>query len=77
MRVKKKSPARRALDIALDSAQAHGEQSEPDHEVGDLLELIEALYAEMTYPQRRRALTLYGKGRTWWGPARLEGRVAR
>lgn len=57
---------RPALDIALASAKAHGEQSEPDHEVGDLLELIEALYAEMGEDQRKRALAKYGEGREWW-----------
>lgn len=55
-----------ALDLALASAKAHGEQSDPDHETGDLLELVEALYAEMNEEQRKRALMKYGEGREWW-----------
>ena len=57
---------RKALDLALDSARVHGEQSEPDHEAGDLAELVEALFAEMTEDQRKRALAKYGEGRSYW-----------
>lgn len=62
-----RTPAtRKALDLALESARAHGEQSDPEHEAGDLAELVEALFAEMTEAQRKRALTKYGDGRTFW-----------
>jgi hypothetical protein len=58
---------REALDLALASASAHGAESDPEHETGDLLELIEALFRNMTPEQQRTALLEYGDGRAWWG----------
>ena len=38
-------------------AKKHGEDSEPDHEVGDLQDLLRAAWAQMTPEQRRAMLT--------------------
>lgn len=60
---------RAALDLALDSAKAHGEESDPDHEVGDLLELIEALWRHLPEREKMIALLEYGDGREAWDTA--------
>lgn len=66
--IKKPRPSlsREALDVALECAKAHGEQSEPDMEVGDLLELIEALFKHAPEDARRAALLEYADGREIW-----------
>jgi hypothetical protein len=61
-----RSASRAALDVALDSAHQHGLDSDPDHEVGDLLELVEALYKYMPEESRREALLDYAEGRELW-----------
>lgn len=60
--------SRRTLIRCLESAKCHGEQSEPDHEVGDLLELIEALFVHMTDGQRAEAFESYLETRELWSP---------
>jgi hypothetical protein len=50
-----------ALELALKSARWHGEESDLDHEVGDLHELIFALWKELPDAARRRALLEYGE----------------
>lgn len=40
------------LDSLLAGAAAHGKQSEPGHEVGDLQTLLEAAWARLTEEQR-------------------------
>jgi hypothetical protein len=57
-----------ALQIALNSASEHGAESDPDHEVGDLLELIETLWRHLSPDQQRAALLDYGEGRELWSP---------
>jgi hypothetical protein len=44
------------IEALLAAAQAHGEQSEPDHEVGDLQEILRACWAAMTPRARRQIL---------------------
>jgi hypothetical protein len=40
------------LEALLASARAHGRQSDPDQEVGDLQEILRACWEVMTPPQR-------------------------
>lgn len=42
--------------ILLECAREHGENSDPDHEVGDLQDLFVSCWRVMTPDQRRRAL---------------------
>lgn len=42
------------VEQLIDAAQAHGEESEPDHEVGDLQDLVRSCWEIMTPAQRRR-----------------------
>lgn len=44
------------IDQILRAAQAHGQQSDPDHEVGDLQILVRDLWALLT-PQQRSAFS--------------------
>lgn len=41
------------LDKLFAAARAHGEQSEPDHEVGDLREVLASCWCCLTPDQRR------------------------
>ena len=44
----------------LDGAKAHGENAcEPDHEVGDLHEILSSCWAEMSEEQRQRVYELH------------------
>jgi hypothetical protein len=38
----------------IDQAKQHGEDSEPDHEVGDLQDSLSACLSIMTLPQTRK-----------------------
>lgn len=40
--------------LLIDAARAHGEQSEPDHEIGDLQEILLSCWEVMTPEQRSR-----------------------
>lgn len=40
------------LQYYLDAAQQHGEDSEPDHEVGDLQDLLRTMWSLLTPEQR-------------------------
>ncbi len=51
----------------IESAKAHGGEGEPDHEVGDLQELIWSLWDEMTPAQRLAALAKHAGSHTLWG----------
>ncbi len=46
----------RSLDELFDLAKSHGEDSEPDREVGDLQDLCRAMWAVLTPEQRRLVL---------------------
>lgn len=41
------------LDQLIASASAHGEQSDPDHEVGDLLDILRAVWPKLTAKAQR------------------------
>jgi hypothetical protein len=43
-------------ELLLEAARLHGENSEPDHEVGDLQSLFLACWSVMTPEQRASAL---------------------
>ena len=47
------------LQQLLDMAQQHGEDSEPDHEVGDLQEMLTACWATMSPADRRKVFALF------------------
>lgn len=40
------------IEKLLEAAEAHGENSEPDHEVGDLREMLQDAWKLMTEEQR-------------------------
>jgi hypothetical protein len=41
------------LDRLLDAAEAHGRESEPDHEVGDLRDLLLSCWQRLSSAQQR------------------------
>jgi len=41
------------LDRLLDAAEAHGKESEPDHEVGDLRDILHSCWQQLSSDQRR------------------------
>ena len=43
------------FDEVLESARRHGEDSEPDHEVGDLQDALRIAWKALTLAQRRQA----------------------
>lgn len=44
------------LEGILDAAKAHGEEGEPDHEVGDLQDVLRAAWTMMSPDQRKMLL---------------------
>ena len=44
------------VERLIEAARRHGEDSEPDHEVGDLQDVLRAAWAELTPDQRRRVI---------------------
>lgn len=54
MAKKKVDPTAKLLKEILDSAEAHGSESEAEHEVGDLQDALIAAWAVMTPAQRRQ-----------------------
>ena len=55
--------AARMLDVEfyIEAAQQHGEDSEPDHEVGDLQDFLRAMWAVLSVEQRRQ----FARARPW------------
>ncbi len=47
------------LSALTEAARAHGEQSEPDHEIGDLHSILATCWAEMTPAQRSRVFQVH------------------
>jgi hypothetical protein len=45
------------IETFIAAAQKHGEDSEPDHEVGDLQDMLRAAWSIMTPEQRRTFAT--------------------
>jgi hypothetical protein len=48
-----KTTRNRLLAGLLDSAEQHGEDGDPDHEVGDLRDILEYAWTLLTLAQRR------------------------
>ena len=46
------------LERILDAAQHHGEDSEPDHEVGDLQEVLRAMWPLVPARDRHKFMTM-------------------
>lgn len=44
------------LERLIEAARRHGEDSEPDHEVGDLQDILRAAWEQLTPDQRRRVI---------------------
>lgn len=44
------------VETLISAARAHGRQSEPDHEVGDLQDILRACWAQMAPGDRRAVL---------------------
>jgi hypothetical protein len=50
-----KEPSKKAAcQLIIDAAEQHGQDSEPDHEVGDLQDALRACFKEMTHAQAVR-----------------------
>lgn len=56
-----------AIEILIDGAQQHGEDSEPDHEVGDLQDFLRAMWGMLTPRQRKAFFKLEDVERTFDG----------
>lgn len=54
------------LEVVLASAQAHGEQSDPAHEAGDLADLLRLLAREAGVNAVRRACASYWRTHDSW-----------
>jgi hypothetical protein len=60
------------VELVLISAQTHGEESEPDHEVGDLQDALRLMWKHLP-PQQRDAFWLDIRSNTemlYWLPTR-------
>lgn len=55
------------LELLIDAAKAHGEQSEPDHEAGDLADILRDCWATMTPKAREAVYKLHEDKVTDWG----------
>lgn len=65
------------LDRVIDAAQRHGEESEADHEVGDLQMLAWKLWAVLT-PAQRKVIAMdedLNDLIIWWNDALAPGAV--
>jgi len=56
------------LDALLDGAEAHGIVSEPDHEVGDLRDVLATAWALLTMAQRRAVVSDHAEVIAWGMP---------
>jgi len=54
------------LDQLLDAAEAHGKESEPDHEVGDLRDMLLSCWNRLSHAQRREVYGEHGDLVTEW-----------
>ncbi len=64
---KKTDPTTRLLKEIMDSAEAHGLESEPDHEAGDLKNALVVAWAVMTPEQRRQVHKAHFEDHERWG----------
>jgi hypothetical protein len=46
----------KSLQRILDAARRHGEESDPDHETGDLIDVLRAVWPLVPPNQRRRVM---------------------
>lgn len=46
-----------SLSVLLDAAENHGKESEPDHEVGDLQDILRVCWAKLTVAQQREVMS--------------------
>lgn len=56
------------LEQVLAAAKAHGERTEPDHEVGDLQDLLWACFAKMPDDLAETVLDDWADFVSEWGP---------
>jgi hypothetical protein len=73
------APKRIDIEQLIDAARAHGEDSEADHEVGDLQEVLRACWSQMTHAARACVASKFSGLVNDWGPepdgdAFLDGR---
>lgn len=61
-----------SIDIILEAARRHGEQSEPDHEVGDLQDALRICWKLMTPTQREQMAHDHGDSLLMWAPTEGE-----
>lgn len=69
------------IEQIIDAARAHGEDSDADHEVGDLQEVLRACWSAMTPKARTSVRAKFAGLVNDWGPepdgdAFLDGRGA-
>jgi hypothetical protein len=55
------------LEVLLDAAERHGEQSEPEHEAGDLQAIVRSCWALLTPEQRAQVLAEHEELIADWG----------
>lgn len=53
------------LQSLLDGAQRHGQESEPDHEIGDLQQLLIACWDELPRAARRKIAADFAHLKDW------------
>lgn len=58
--------AKGLLETLLAAAKVHGEQSEPDHEVGDLQGVIASCWERLTSVQQREVYEEHGQLVSEW-----------
>jgi len=56
------------IEQIIAAARAHGEDSEPDHEVGDLQEVLRACWSTMTQKARLSVAAKFADLVDDWGP---------
>lgn len=56
------------LEQVFAAAKAHGEQTEPDHEIGDLQDLVWACFHTMSDEQGETVLAEMAEFVSEWGP---------
>jgi hypothetical protein len=54
------------LEKLLEAAAAHGKRSEPDHEVGDLQDILRSCWQLLTSEQQRKAYEKHEEIVTEW-----------
>ena len=66
----------RMINVLLLSAEHHGNVSEPDHEVGDLQDIVRLMAAHLTEDQVRQVFAAHRENQTEFVDAALQQEAA-